>query len=295
MMKRLISAALVFFFALALHAQADTSATQSASATIADTIASPCADTMLASETLLASPTQLASAATADSLRALSASVCRAHRVRPWQVVVPVALITVGAIGTHNGWLQHQDNEIRDELQEDNHSKISLDNLVQYTPTVAVFALDICGVKGRHTLGQQAVLTATAGLLMAATVGTVKYTTRVERPDGSRRNSFPSGHTATAFMGAELLRREYGGVSPWIGVAGYAVATATAFSRLYNNRHWLTDVVAGAGVGILSANAAYWLYPFITRNLFPRLSHTRVSVSPFASGEGKGLACNIRF
>ena len=76
------------------------------------------------------------------------------------------------------------------------------------------------------------------------------------RPDGSDAKSFPSGHTGTAFAGAELVRREYGW--GW-GSAAYAVATATAVMRMYNNKHWFSDVLMGAGVGILSANIGYWL------------------------------------
>ena len=71
-------------------------------------------------------------------------------------------------------------------------------------------------------------------------------------------NSFPSGHTFTAFTGAEILRREYGEEYPWIAVAGYAVAVTVAAMRVYNNRHWLGDVCAGAGLGILSVTLAYW-------------------------------------
>jgi len=83
------------------------------------------------------------------------------------------------------------------------------------------------------------------------------------RPDSSNRLSFPSGHTAQAFISAEFLRQEYKDISPWIGVAGYAVAVGTGFLRRYNNKHWLNDVIAGAGVGILSTHLSYWLYPKI--------------------------------
>ena len=113
-------------------------------------------------------------------------------------------------------------------------------------------------------------------------------TASVERPDGSSRNSFPSGHTATAFMGAEFLRKEYWDVSPWIGVAGYAVAAGTGFFRMYNNRHWLTDVLTGAGIGILSTQAAYWLYPTITKTFF-RKRYKNIFISPYFSKEEKGV------
>ena len=86
-----------------------------------------------------------------------------------------------------------------------------------------------------------------------------KYGIGIERPDNSTKNSFPSGHTFTAFTGAEVLRREYGEEYPWIAVAGYTVATIVGMMRIYNNRHWAGDVLAGAGLGILSTTLVYWV------------------------------------
>ena len=82
--------------------------------------------------------------------------------------------------------------------------------------------------------------------------------------EGVRMNhwlSFPSGHTGTAFLGAELVRKEYGW--GW-GSAAYAVASTTAVLRMYNNEHWLSDVIAGAGLGILCANVGTWLRDPVT-------------------------------
>ena len=88
---------------------------------------------------------------------------------------------------------------------------------------------------------------------MCIIVNTMKYTLNEKRPDSNARNSFPSGHTATAFMGAEILNKEYKDVSPWIGYAGYFVAAATGYLRIYNDRHYINDVIAGACIGITSA------------------------------------------
>lgn len=101
---------------------------------------------------------------------------------------------------------------------------------------------------------------------MAGIVGTLKNTTNVTRPDGSDNKSFPSGHTATAFMTATMLTKEYGGVSPWIGVGAYSVAAATGLMRVANNKHWLSDVLTGAGVGILATEAGYWITDLIFKD-----------------------------
>ena len=85
----------------------------------------------------------------------------------------------------------------------------------------------------------------------------LKNLTQVERPDGSSNTSMPSGHTAQAFLSATILDMEYRDISPWISVGGYAMATATAFGRMANNRHWISDVFVGAGIGIFSVKVVY--------------------------------------
>lgn len=95
--------------------------------------------------------------------------------------------------------------------------------------------------------------------IMAAMINSLKYTTRVVRPDGSASNSFPSGHTANAFMNASLLHYEYGDRSFLYSLSGYALSTATALGRQVNNRHWVSDVLAGAAIGIFSAEVGNFL------------------------------------
>lgn len=222
-------------------------------------------------------------------------SISNPYKFRPLQLAVPAALIGVGFVGLESDWLKHQNNETRDELAEHPHSKLTVDDFTQFAPLTACYGLRLCGVKGLHDYKDMTIITGTAYLLTGISVYTIKSITQVERPDGSSRNSFPSGHTATAFAGAELLRREYWNVSPWIGVAGYAVAAGTGLLRMYNNRHWLTDVIAGAGLGIVSAQAAYWLYPVITKTLFRRKSINHAFITPYISEHEKGFACSISF
>jgi membrane-associated phospholipid phosphatase len=139
------------------------------------------------------------------------------------------------------------------------------DNYLQYAPGLSVYALNAMGIKGKHNFKDRTLTYLLSSLISGVTVQSIKAVTKVRRPDGIGSNAFPSGHTATAFAGAEFLRQEYKDVSPWYGFAGYTAATATGILRMYNNKHWLRDVVAGAGFGILSTQIAYWLEPKVVK------------------------------
>ncbi len=136
--------------------------------------------------------------------------------------------------------------------------KTHIDDYTQFFGPAMTVGLKIGGVEGRSSWPR---LLASAGLsyaLMAGFVNNIKYTASEIRPDGSTANSWPSGHTATSFVGATLLHKEYGLTrSPWYSVAGYGVATATGVMRVLNNRHWVSDVLSGAGIGILSTELGY--------------------------------------
>ena len=138
------------------------------------------------------------------------------------------------------------------------------DDWTQYAPAAVMVGLKTCGYKGRSTWGRMLVSDAFSVAAMAAMVNGVKYSVQRLRPDESAYNSFPSGHTATAFMTATMLHKEYEGRSPWFSIGGYTLATLTGVSRVLNNRHWLTDVLAGAAIGIGSVHLGY----FITDKIF---------------------------
>ncbi|QDW22635.1 phosphatase PAP2 family protein [Flavobacterium sp. KBS0721] len=184
------------------------------------------------------------------------------------QLIIPGVLIGYGFWGAESGQIKSFNFQIRDEFTEDIDKKVTIDDFSRYVPAVSVYALNAFGVKGKNNMRDRSVILATSTILTVGSVFALKSVTNVERPDGSSNNSFPSGHTAIAFAGAEFLYQEYKDKSIWYGVAGYAVAAGTGIFRMYNNRHWLTDVAAGAGIGILSTKIAYWMNPYITRKLF---------------------------
>lgn len=206
------------------------------------------------------------------------------------QLIIPAVLITYGVIGLESDFLKGINSEVKEEVNENIDHRITIDDFSQYLPAVSVYALGALGIKGKNNLRDKSIILATSYLIMGLSVESLKKITHVERPDGSSFNSFPSGHTATAFMGAEFMYQEYKDISPWYGIAGYAVAAGTGAFRVYNNRHWVTDVVAGAGIGILSTKAAYWLYPTVNNLLSSKKHKDRKSVFlPYYDGKQLGF------
>jgi hypothetical protein len=102
-----------------------------------------------------------------------------------------------------------------------------------------------------------------AQILTEMLVEPLKLATHRQRPDGSNRMSFPSGHSAVTFAGATVIERHLG----WRkSLLGYAIASYVASSRLHDNRHFLSDVVFGAAVGSIAGRtvvhhaADYWVF-----------------------------------
>lgn len=212
------------------------------------------------------------------------------------QIILPAALITYGIIGLESHSLISLNSEIKNELREKIDGRFTVDDFSQYTPTLSVYALNSIGIKGKLNLRERLIISTIAHLIMGISVNTIKSTGNVIRPDGSSNNSFPSGHTAMAFVGAEFLWQEYKDVSIWYGISGYLIASGTGFFRMYNDRHWLTDVSMGAGIGILSTKIAYWALPYVDNKLFNKQKkNTATVIYPFYNGKqtGIGLSMNI--
>ncbi|WP_426094835.1 phosphatase PAP2 family protein [Flavobacterium sp. DSR2-3-3] len=206
------------------------------------------------------------------------------------QLVIPAVLIGYGFIGIESDQLKSYNSEIQEEVKEDIDRKTTIDDFSQYAPVLSVYALNAAGIKGKNNLRDRSIILVTSYIIMSTAVLGLKSLTKVERPDGSNNNSFPSGHTATAFAGAEFLWQEYKDKSFWYGISGYIVATGTGAFRIINDKHWLTDVATGAGIGILSTKIAYWMNPYLNRKLFrSKKNNTTSVIAPFYNGKELGL------
>ena len=139
------------------------------------------------------------------------------------------------------------------------------DDYTQYAPAAVMLGLKVCGYEGRTDWGQMLVSDALSVAILTGVTQGMKYSIQRMRPDNSRRNSFPSGHTGTSFMTATLLHKEYGWRSPWWSIGGYSVAVLTGVSRIMNNKHWMSDVACGAAIGIGSVHLGYYLSDLMFR------------------------------
>ncbi len=185
----------------------------------------------------------------------------------PESLLIPGAMIAYGFASLGNNGLRNVNHELKEDIWTDRpHKIIRVDNFLLLTPALSVYGLNAMGIKGKNNFKDRTMILLLSNIIASSTVFTVKKLSHQLRPDGSNYYSFPSGHTAVAFASAEFLHQEYKDVSPWLGVAGYAMASTTGYLRMYNNKHWFSDVVTGAGIGIISSKIAGWLYPKIKRH-----------------------------
>lgn len=210
------------------------------------------------------------------------------------QLILPGALIAVGTFGVYNGAFGKLNTKIRNGMNDlrGNHF-FRADDYIQYLPAFTYLTFGSIGIKSKHSFKERVVVEATAYIAMAAVTNIAKYSFREKRPDSGARNSFPSGHTATVFTGAELMREEYG---LGLGIGAYVVAVGVAGLRIYNGRHWLNDVIAGAGVGILSARIGYWMLPLYRKWFkWDKSSSGMMVISPSYNPDARALSFNLAY
>lgn len=207
-------------------------------------------------------------------------------------LVIPGLMITYGVTSLKASMLKNVNKNVREEVAvEHPHQRVRVDDYLKWAPAVAVYGLNLAGIKGKNNLKDRSIIYGISMIITNSVVFGTKSISGEWRPDGSDKLSFPSGHTAVAFASAEFMRKEYKDVSPWYGVAGYAMAATTGFLRMYNDKHWLSDVVAGAGVGILSTDLAYRIYPAM-KKIFSKKDKEKQSatiVMPYYQGGSFGL------
>lgn len=164
--------------------------------------------------------------------------------------ILPTALIGSGILLLNN--------QLNSDIQKDSQSffgsnfHTQADNVTVFVPLLQMYTGKFLGFQPKNTVKHQTINVVTANTISYIVVTAIKNSVKAHRPDDSDRLSFPSGHTAIAFTNAALLYQEYKDSNFWYASSGYVFATATGILRVANNKHFTSDVLAGAGIGLAS-------------------------------------------
>lgn len=178
------------------------------------------------------------------------------------QLYAPASLILGGLIA--NG---RSEESISHELAESRNRHIPrfrthIDDYIQFSPLAVAYGLDAFGVRSKTDALNRTAILIKGEAIALSTATILKSATHSLRPDGSSYNSFPSGHTTQAFAAATFLNEEYKDRYPWLPYASYTAASSVGLLRVANNRHYISDVLVGAGIGYLSMKVAYWTHQY---------------------------------
>ncbi len=155
--------------------------------------------------------------------------------------------------------IQKVDKHIKKNYVKQNETgSTNLDTCLKWAPLAAFVASDLFLTEIKKELTQDILKAAVGELILKATVQPLKTIYKRRRPNG-KSESFPSAHTATSFLGSELLRQKCKEEHFAVACAGFAASAGVAALRLYHNRHWFSDVVCGAIVGVFSARLSHKL------------------------------------
>jgi hypothetical protein len=202
--------------------------------------------------------------------------------------ILPSALILAGFAVKESDFRKSFQNDIQDSRWRTN---THVDDFIQYAPMAEMYIADITFSKTKKEVFQQSKNLIISQLFTAIIVQTIKRTTNITRPNGSP-HSFPSGHTSIAFTGATALYLEYRDSNPFLAYSGYGFSTVTGMLRITNNKHWLSDVLVGAGIGMISAQLTWYINPF--KNWSPFKS-SKVAIYPYVNGLGSSAGLCMVF
>ncbi len=197
--------------------------------------------------------------------------------------IIPLGLITTGSL-LNIGEIKYK---LQDKIPNTNNH---YDNYLQYVPIVQIYAFDALGFEHKNTFFDQSKYLIISQLISSSTIHLLKNTFNVERPNGAY-HAFPSGHTTNAFVNATVLYHEFKDTEPILAWSGYFFATGTGLLRLTNNAHWLPDVLAGAGIAILTTNLVYYFKPF--QGFQPFKKNKNLTLTPIITPGALAIRCQF--
>lgn len=194
------------------------------------------------------------------------------HQTNAFRIsAAPVILIGYGVstLGSNGLFLSSKDVQ-RWRNKNFSSFKTDIDDHMPSIPIAVMYVLDLARVRHKNNWVSQTIIFGLANALNGFLTNQTKRISHIQRPDSTDYLSFPSAHTTSAFLAAEILHQEFKDASIWISIGGYTFAAAVAALRILNNKHWLSDVAAGAGIGILSAKITYFAFNWIQKKICER-------------------------
>lgn len=184
------------------------------------------------------------------------------HKFNSKFIYVPSLLIISGIAINGNG-----EEGFKKEIAEERNEhfpkfRTHIDNYLQFSPIAIAYGLDALGYQSKTEIKNRSAILLKGELLMTGAVFGLKKLTHQLRPDNSANNSFPSGHTAQAFAAATFLSEEYKSKFKWMPYVAYGIASSVGVLRMANNKHYISDVLLGAGLGILSMKMSYLTHQY---------------------------------
>ncbi|MCT4582808.1 MAG: phosphatase PAP2 family protein [Flavobacteriales bacterium] len=153
------------------------------------------------------------------------------------------------------------------------NSQTHLDDYLPFIPIGQMYLGKALGMKSKNNYFNQSKQLFFSQFFTSILTHTLKRTTQVTRPDQTP-HAFPSGHTSMAFSSASTLFYEYKTHHPVYAYSGFIFASATGGLRVLNNRHWVSDVLVGAGIAILTTHLVYHFEPLKNWNPFNKNNNT---------------------
>ncbi|MDV6169058.1 phosphatase PAP2 family protein [Flavobacterium sp. DG1-102-2] len=208
------------------------------------------------------------------------------------QTAIPLGMITAGVLLSKSGFEKSLKTNVRNAVGND--FKTGIDDYIRYAPIVQLYAADAFGVKAKNHWFDQTKNLAISYILTDFITNSLKKNVHKMRPNVSMGDeSFPSAHTTQAFTTATVLYEEFKDSSPLLAYSGYVFAVSTGALRIMNNAHWFSDVVVGAGIGILVTKVVYMLDPLIKWN--PFLKKKEVLILPQVAANEYGVYMSYKF
>lgn len=207
------------------------------------------------------------------------------------KAIIPASLITIGLILNKSSLEKKLHKRVLKTVKSDFQTNV--DDYLVLSPAAIALAANISGVDAKNhwfDQGKNVFIATTCTYLIT---NGLKNAIHKTRPNGNSSDAMPSGHTSMSFAASTVLYEEYKNTNKTIAYSGFVSSGAVMYLRMANNKHWISDTLIGAGIGIAVAKLVYLIEPL--KNFNPFKNTQGITVFPTMSDNGFSIAFSKRF